>query len=56
MAVGCFNSDVAFDVGVGEPARDISPGTNKGEDHPYFGQRRDAFGDGFEFNIPALSD
>lgn len=56
VAVGRFNGDTAFDVGVGEPARDVSPGTNNGAYYLYFGQQNEVFRDGFEANTPALPD
>ena len=52
MAIGLFNSDTLFDVGVGEPGRDISPGNNNGAFYLYFGQSDELFRDGFEQGVP----
>ncbi|MBK8285727.1 MAG: FG-GAP repeat protein [Ahniella sp.] len=48
VAIGRFNSDALFDVGVGEPSRDISPGVNNGAYYLYFGQSNEVFKNGFE--------
>lgn len=48
VAIGRFNSDAFFDVGAGEPSRDISPGVNNGAFYLYFGQSNEVFKDGFE--------
>ncbi len=48
VATGRFNSDALYDVGVGEPGVDISPGANNGAFRLYFGQSDDVFRNGFE--------
>ena len=48
VATGRFNADAAADVAVGEPGRDVSPGTNNGAWSLYFGQTEDVFRNGFE--------
>jgi hypothetical protein len=52
LAVGLFNNDGLFDLGVGEPARDVSPGSNNGAFYLYFGQSNDLFRNGFEPFVP----
>lgn len=52
LAVGLFSNDGLFDLGVGEPARDISPGANNGAYYLYFGQTNDLFRNGFEPFVP----
>lgn len=48
VATGRFNNDALFDVVVGEPALDISPGVNNGAFYLYFGQSLNVFKNGFE--------
>ena len=48
VATGRFNADATADVAVGEPGRDMSPGTNNGAWSLYFGQPDEMFRNGFE--------
>lgn len=52
VAVGRFSNDVLFDVGVGEPRRNVSPGVANGAFYLYFGQNDTLLRNGFEPSVP----